>query len=247
MGYTHYFRYKNPILEMNHANDKRKSFFTSEREKRDGSNIWDKLETFSKQFPTHEQSVKKIAAHIEAFKLAANDINLLLKNLPKTSATAGGYHSNDPIVICGGGGTGKPKVDEFGVWLNGTDKGDMSHETFALELLAPQPVYGGRGEYDPKEGVFNFCKTARKPYDFVVCVSLLIYKHYLKGDLKLSSDGDFDDWKPAIDFYESFFKRKVLASTLNEMFGKEWKPVVEKPAKKTAKKKEPAYKDLIGK
>lgn len=50
--------------------------------------------------------------------------------------------------------------------------------------------------------VFSFCKTARKPYDIVVCKCLLILKEYLKEDMRLSSDGSFSDeeeWKPAIE------------------------------------------------
>ena len=53
---------------------------------------------------------------------------------------------------------GKTNTTEFG--FNGI--GDLSHETFALNV--------GENEW-------NFCKTARKPYDLAVCMILLsLYK-----------------------------------------------------------------------
>ena len=50
---------------------------------------------------------------------------------------------------------------------------------------------------------FSFCKTARKPYDVVVCATLIAIKHHLGDYVSVSSDGDFDnvnEWGPA---YES--------------------------------------------
>ena len=48
--------------------------------------------------------------------------------------------------------------------------GDMGHETF-YELT------------------YNFCKTARKPYDEVVCKVLLILKKHFGDAISVSSDG----------------------------------------------------------
>jgi hypothetical protein len=59
--------------------------------------------------------------------------------------------------------------------LNGIE--ENSHETFAIE-------FGKKVE-------FEFCKTARKPYDIPVCKILLILR-YSKG-FELSSDGDIDE------------------------------------------------------
>lgn len=50
-------------------------------------------------------------------------------------------------------------------------KGDDAHETFS---------------FDDRDN-FNFCKTARKPYDAAVSECLLLLNHYL--DIELSSDG----------------------------------------------------------
>lgn len=58
----------------------------------------------------------------------------------------------------------------IGVMFNG--KAGEGYETFLF--------YGK--SYD-----FNFCKTARRPYDQAVCECLLLLEHYLKIDLR--SDG----------------------------------------------------------
>jgi len=60
-------------------------------------------------------------------------------------------------------------TDEL-IHFNG--KGENGHETF---FFTPEPS-------------FQFCKTARKPYDIVVCEVLLILKHFIP-EMKLSSDG----------------------------------------------------------
>jgi len=80
--------------------------------------------------------------------------------------------------------------------------GENGHETFLIEC-PPKPA-----SYQAfKDGfLFNFCKTARKPYDIVVCEILLILKAHLQENIKLSSDGfsnyecSFDgEWNKAIE------------------------------------------------
>lgn len=60
----------------------------------------------------------------------------------------------------------------IGIWLNG--KGEDGHETFAINTGAQES---------------SFCKTARKPYDIVVCKILLILKYYLGDNIEVGSDG----------------------------------------------------------
>ena len=57
------------------------------------------------------------------------------------------------ITIRNGGGTGNPIVTLDGIYINGNKDGDLCHETFYLE---------------DKPSKFEFCKTARKPYDYAV-------------------------------------------------------------------------------
>lgn len=75
-----------------------------------------------------------------------------------------------------------PEVTKDHIWLNGDDKDDQGHETFGIKV-------------DDSE--FNFCKTARKPYDVVV-VAICIYLKSL-GIFDWSSDGDVKDHKEGGD------------------------------------------------
>ena len=49
---------------------------------------------------------------------------------------------------------------------------------------------------------FDFCKTARKPYDLAVQLCLIIAEEYSAGkfgNVIVRSDGGMSDWRPAID------------------------------------------------
>ena len=75
------------------------------------------------------------------------------------------------------------QTDYFGddvIRFNGIDHGDedLSHETMEVR-------FDGGGEW-------NFCKTARKPYDVVVVASLIIAEK-LGMIASWSSDGDAED------------------------------------------------------
>jgi hypothetical protein len=76
----------------------------------------------------------------------------------------------------------EPQADHEAIRFNGSDKG---HETFMLT---------------PEATDFEFCKTARKPYDLAVCAVLLItVKH--TGAVKVTSDGDWDDeWRAPAEY-----------------------------------------------
>ena len=81
--------------------------------------------------------------------------------------------------------TKPPVVGPDIIQFNG--KGQDGHETFYVQRSDP--------------GGFNFCKTARKPYDKAVTAVLCVVGHYLtkEGALKkpysISSDGFFsEDW-----------------------------------------------------
>lgn len=114
----------------------------------------------------------------------------LKANLPRYSETAGGYYGEDAgrskrvIKIRGGMGTGKSSFNKQMIWFNGDEKRGLDHETFMIS---------------PNKTEWHFCKTARKPYDLLVCAVLIACVDVL--DYDVSSDGDFNDWKPAIKFY----------------------------------------------
>jgi hypothetical protein len=131
-----------------------------------------------------------------AFKTVAEEIKLLYGSLPRYSESAGEYYKDVPLEIRGGFGVGNPIINETTIWFNGDEKDGMSHETFSIDW-----------SWDDKEGEpFDFCKTARKPYDLLVCVALISFvRHFTRNNIRVSSDGDMADWRPAIEFYHEIF------------------------------------------
>lgn len=121
-----------------------------------------------------------------------NTAKRLYHALPANTDTAGGCYLDQPLSICGGYGNGEPVIGqptewsngEPVVWFNGDEKDGMDHETFCIVK-------------NKKE--WSFCKTARKPYDLLVCAILLAARDYLGAEV--GSDGDIEDWMPAIRFY----------------------------------------------
>jgi len=76
----------------------------------------------------------------------------------------------------------RPTFSQERIDFNGVD--ESSHETFRVELN--------------KDTESEFCKTAQKPYDILVCACLIILDHYIPT-FKVSSDGDESDWQPAVE------------------------------------------------
>ena len=101
---------------------------------------------------------------------------------------AGGYYDDVPCKIKGGLGEGTPIINESEIWFNGDSKKQMDHETFGIKWNI---------------GENGFCKTARKPYDILVCVALIAMNQSFKGTgaFSFSSDGDNMDWETAKDLY----------------------------------------------
>ena len=92
------------------------------------------------------------------------------------------------IPLGNGLGDDKPELSDSLVVFNGV--GDGSHESFALSI-------DGDG--------FNFCKTARKPYDAVVTASLIHAKKIFGPAIEVSSDGGWDEWEGGQLLYETVF------------------------------------------
>lgn len=84
-----------------------------------------------------------------------------------------------------------PLVDKDTIRFNG--KLDDGHETFILTRKRRAP-YDYETAEDARGGSFDFCKTARKPYDAAVVAVLLFAAHAAPGAISLSSDGDLEDW-----------------------------------------------------
>lgn len=76
--------------------------------------------------------------------------------------------------------------------LNGDDTQDLDHETFFMEQ-----------DYSD----FNFCKTARKPYDLVVCSLLLLANEHMPQHHEIGSDGSFEEWQESMELNAKLFGR----------------------------------------
>ena len=75
-----------------------------------------------------------------------------------------------------------PYVSGTEIRFNGV--GDEGHETFHIDRLGDKS--------------FNFCKTARKPYDEAVVAVLSILHHYAPGGWDIGSDGNCEDWQDGL-------------------------------------------------
>lgn len=91
-----------------------------------------------------------------------------------------------------------PQFTEGEFSLNGID--DMSHETFTWKAMPTQVEW----RKDEPE-IFDFCKTAQKPYDAVVTAILIRAKEIYGSCVSISSDGDWSEWKDGRDLYEAVF------------------------------------------
>lgn len=195
MGYTHYYYLKNPVVEMTQLRLKKEQIRNENR------GNWEKMEQEFDKLPTHASLVKRIEKQIKGFEKASEEIKLALANLPSG------------IVIRGGQGEGNPEITPTSIWFNGDGSQGLDHETFGIQPFD----MGGFQSFDEiqKDGAFGFCKTARKPYDLLVCVSLMILKHNLGSDLRIASDGNLANWGEAIQFYENLFNRKAPKQLMN--------------------------------
>lgn len=110
-------------------------------------------------------------------------VGAVLAHLPEHSASAGGHYEDAPLQVAV---LGSP---EDRIWIEGFGRHegvDLDHESFVVEK-------DGSG--------FQFCKTARKPYDLVVA-TILLQAHLLQQEgFLVSTDGDFDDWSPVFEYH----------------------------------------------
>lgn len=123
-------------------------------------------------------------------------VKAVYKNLPKHSVSSRAPYPEVPLIIRGSDGTGEPDFGYGVITFNGdaetvgdygytpfTGTEDMSHDTFFLESDVVTD--------------FEFCKTARKPYDLFVQAVLILASHHNDG-FTFKSDGFIDEWDAAV-------------------------------------------------
>jgi hypothetical protein len=96
------------------------------------------------------------------------------------------------LVLTGPMGEGIPVLTSQEIAFNGDGSRGLDHESFLVE----------RDHQGERHG-FGFCKTARKPYDTLVCLSLIsLFEAF--GDsavFSYCSDGSDADWVEAREIY----------------------------------------------
>jgi len=88
----------------------------------------------------------------------------------------------------------EPYVSGTEIRFNGI--GGEGHETFHVDRLSRDRY--GRSDQSYPFG-FDFCKTARKPYDVAVTAILTIMHHYARGGWDIGSDGTQEDWLEGLE------------------------------------------------
>ena len=161
---------------------------------------------FTRYFETHKNGIP-----VAAWKKILSDTRKLLSNLPTHSTNAGGYYSDDPLEIAfeDDQPNKAPEVSDSLIRFNG--KGNLGHETFYFERKPEMPDYQ---KEDGNKTVFAFCKTARKPYDLVVCGVLIVAAKHAGRYVTVSSDGDLSDWMPAFEWVTSILGPEYAASAV---------------------------------
>ncbi len=98
------------------------------------------------------------------------------------------------LAVRGPMGEGSPQLTPEAIGYNGDASAGLDHESFWIE----------RDLQSPRDG-FAFCKTARKPYDTLVCLSLIaLFEAFADTSVfSYCSDGsdEEDEWQAAYKIY----------------------------------------------
>lgn len=134
--------------------------------------------------------------------LDKDKFKILSEELSVASGFIVGEHSSanegdEMVTLCDGVGEGSPIFNDDVICFNGDASKGHDHETFVIDRESKDDA--GRDGL-----VFQFCKTARKPYDIMVQLSMLRLKHHFP-ETKISSDGDSADWKNGRKLYKKIF------------------------------------------
>lgn len=147
------------------------------------------------------------------WKNFVQEVLMLKDNLPKKGITAGNGYGKSKLEIAGWnpkGGEGNsgeyelgfPIMDGEQMAYNGAGDG-LDHESLVIERALSKEEIRGAKEMRPKAQLISgFCKTARKPYDTFVCLTLISFKRWFGNTVEIGTDGDREDWQPAIDLYQ---------------------------------------------
>jgi len=136
---------------------------------------------------THYYKQKEKLTYEEIDKIVSLS-KRIIDNLPEHSLSSDGDFADYPIVLCSNHYAEEkaPIVNSTEININGKrGDDDLAHETFYIRFNSMRRS--------------DFCKTARKPYDYVVQAILSIIYTVAPNSFRITSDGDGDDWKWSVD------------------------------------------------
>ncbi len=146
-----------------------------------------------------KQNPKDVKDGSKKFAKAVKLLKKCLAKLPAEIEIGGSYDWKSdttkpvkvPFVLKGGNGEGEPIFTDEIVCFNGDASLNYDYETCYLAL--------NNDDYE-----FDFCKTARQPYDVAVCLTLLCFKKTFGDDFTYYSDGNSEDegWKMAHNIFD---------------------------------------------
>lgn len=124
----------------------------------------------------------------ESFRDWASDCRRILETAtmpagfrPEADET---HAPNPPVTLRGPDGTGEPLISDRVVALNGDATCGHEHEAFQVE----RDVASGRRRQDELGRIFEYCKTAGKPYDAVVHACLMALEQRFGALVKVEAD-----------------------------------------------------------
>lgn len=175
--------------------------------------------------------------NVEKFEAWTKDIQLMLERLPKHYTGASCDYPHDKIDIRGPWGADdtqmeQPVITIDFVCFNGSEKQTYTPPSKNYEnvSLAHEDFYVSRvmkpGDWQIEDAqrtarkhgkkripasylFFECCKTARKPYDLLVCGALMALKYHFPN-VEISSDGTAADWFIACAFYADCFEDRTF-------------------------------------
>lgn len=150
-----------------------------------------------------KQMPKEIEGGLEMFKKSVKATQDCIAQVPAQLPTDDDEEKFVPFKLCGGNGKGEPKFNNVVVCFNGDAENKHDYETCHLAI---------------DDIGFDFCKTARMPYDVAVCITLICFKHYFRNNFEYSSNGDIkngeEGWKLAKDITSNYFNLLCQKSLL---------------------------------
>lgn len=163
--------------------------------------------------------VKKLDA--EKFKDFSNDCAEIAKFAEKEYG----------ITLEDGINEGPAQITEKKIWINGDSKKGEAYETFFI------PCMEESREADEFGLTSDLCKTARRPYDRVVCACLVAAKYHFPDEFFIRTDGEVKDWQDGF-ILASVILGADLSSTVDILFDRPPEALRQAEAERKRKEKE---------